>query len=158
MIGNLVYALHDALVERPAVTLAATGIFGFSQNRFIVNLRYGLARVILYTAERAVIDSGGIGKMLWKDLTLPKGAARPPIWGTSATRAATQAARVKARAGAARGGALAVQAGRFLISAPARPYLIVASATIAAGYAVGRTRGVRTAPPINTRFVMGAPV
>ena len=158
MIGNIIYGLHDLLVERPLTTLAATGVFGFSKNRFIVNLRYGLARIILYTAERAVIDTGGIGKMLWKDLTLPKGAARAPIWGTSATRAATQAGRIKARAGAARAGALAVQAGRLLISAPARPYLIAASATIAAGYAVGRTRGVRTAPPINTRFVMGAPM
>ena len=158
MISSIVYGLHDMFVERPGVTLAATGIFGFSKNRFITNLRYGLARVILYSAERAVIDGGGIGKMLWKDLTLPKGAARAPIWGTSASKAVVDAARTKARSQLARGGALAIRGGKFLLSAPARPYLIVGAATIAAGYAVGRTKGVRTAPPINTRFVMGAPM
>lgn len=158
MIGNIVYGLHNVFVEHPLTTLAATGIFGFSKNRFITNLRYGLARIIFYTAERAVIDSGGIGKMLYQDLTLKKGAARPPIWKGSPSQKAAQAGRQRVSSLAIRAKAPLVAAGRFLISAPARPYLLAGAATIVSGYAVGRTRGVRTAPPTNTRFVMGAPM
>ena len=158
MISNIVYGLHNVFVENPLTTLAATGIFGFSKNRAIVNLRYALARIVFYSAERAVFDAGNIGKILYKDLTLPKGAARPPIWKGSPTQKAAQAGRQRVSSLAIRAKAPLVAAGRFLISAPARPYLIGGAATIASGYAVGRTRGVRTAPPINTGFVMGAPM
>jgi len=158
MIGNIIYALHDTIVNNPIKALAATGIFGFSKNQFVVNLRYGLGRVIFYTAERAIIDSGGIGRMLYEDLKVKKGGARPPIWKGSPTQKAATAGRQRATAFLARAKAPLGAVGRFLISAPARPYLLVGAATIVAGYAVGRTRGVRTAPPINTRFVMGAPM
>lgn len=158
MIGNIVYGLHNVFVEHPLTTLAATGIFGFSKNQFIINLRYGLARIIFYTAERAVIDSGGIGKMLYQDLTLKKGAARPPIWKGSPSQKAAAAGRKKGAMQLARAKGTVVAAGRFLLSAPVRPYLLAGAATIASGYAVGRTRGVRTAPPINTGYVMGAPM
>jgi len=158
MIGNVIYGLHNVFVEHPLTTLAATGIFGFSKNRAITNLRYGLARIVFYTAERAVIDSGGIGRMLYKDLTLPKGAARPPIWKGSPSQKAVAAGRQRASTLLLRAKAPLFAAGRFLISAPARPYLLAGAATVAAGYAVGRTRGVRTAPPLNTQYVMGAPM
>ena len=158
MISNIVYGLHNLFVENPLTTLAATGIFGFSKNRAIVNLRYALARIVFYSAERAVFDAGNIGKILYNDLTLPKGAARPPIWKGSPTQKAATAARRRASSTVLRSKAQLGAAGRFLISAPVRPYLIAGAATIVSGYAVGRTRGVRTAPPINTGFVMGAPM
>lgn len=158
MIGNLIYGLHEVITQHPIKTLVATGIFGFSKNRAIVNVRYALARVAFYTTERAFLDTGSIGKMLYKDLTLPKGAARPPIWKGSPTQRAVQTARQSAKKAAGRAIAPALRLGGLVLTTPVRQWAVVGGTIVSTGYAIGRTQGVRKAPPTNTGYVLGGPL
>lgn len=164
MIGNIVYALKWTL-DHPLQALAFTLPFGLTTYTPIANLRFALTRSAIYMAGRMLMDGGTQGKMFFEDLTRPKGAPKPPLYRGSELQRAVQAGKGKARAPLARTGTrLApytrplLAAGAAFITSPVGFYTTVAASTVVAGIAVGRTDGVRTAPPTNQRFVMGAPM
>lgn len=164
MIGHIIYALKWTL-DHPIQALAFTLPFGVTSFTPIANLRFALARSAIYMTGRFLMDSGAQGKMFFEDLTRPKGAPRPPLYKGSELQRAVQVGKGKARAPVARAGArispyarpLLLGAGRF-VATPVGFWVTVAAAGAVAGILVGRTDGVRTAPPTNTRFVMGAPM
>jgi hypothetical protein len=152
MIGTIVYALKWA-VTHPFHSMAL--LVPFAATPAGKNLTYAFARTAVFQTGRMLLDSGEIGKIFFEELRRPKGAPRPPLYrGTELQRA------VRLGRGAISRGAIARVApiGRFLLLSPFRAYLTAATITIGAGYAVGRTHGVRTAPPTNTRYVLGAPL
>lgn len=158
MISQVIYALRYPL-EHPVQSLAATAVFGFSKNQAVVNVRFAMARISYYMAERALFDAGNMGKMLYEDLKVKKGQTRPPIWKGSQGQQALNAGR---RTALARIAPVATQGGRmlaFLVATPVRTYLTATTLYVGAGYAVGRTHGARTAPAIiQSRYVMGSPI
>ena len=145
--------------------LAFTLPFGLTKATPIANLRFALTRAAIYQSGRMLMDSGSMFSMFWEDLTRPKGAPKPPLYKGSELQRAVTAGKGKARAPIARIGTRLgpyarplLLAGSGLLRSPIGFYTTVAAASIVAGVAVGRTDGVRTAPPTNQRFVMGAPM
>lgn len=152
MIGNIVYALRWA-VEHPLQSMAL--LVPFAATSPGKKLSYAFARTAVFQAGRMLLDSGEIGKIFFEELRRPTGAPRPPLYkGTELQKA------VRLGKGAVSRGAIARLApiARFLLLSPFRVYTTAAVITIGSGYAVGRTHNVRTAPPLNTRYVMGAPM
>lgn len=118
-------------------------------------LSFAFARTAVFQLGRMLLDSGEIGKIFFEELKRPAGSPKPPLYRGSELQKAVQIGR-----GAAARSAVARLApiGRFLLGTPFRFYTTAATITIGAGYAVGRTEGVRTAPSLQTNYVLGAPL
>lgn len=144
MIGNLIYGLRW-LIEHPIEALAATAIIT-SKGRIASNIRYAVARTTIYWVGQQLIDAGSIGKIFFEELKRPAGAKRPPLYrGSNLQVASAQARRGIAQRAAGAATRLSPIA-RFLIGTPLRAYLLAGTGIAAAGYAVGKTDVVRTAP------------
>ena len=152
MIGTIIYAMKWA-VTHPLHSMALLAPFAATSAG--KRLGFAFARTAVFQAGRMLLDSGEIGKIFFEELRRPKGSARPPLYKGSELQKA-----VRLGKGAASRSAIArvTPVARFLLGTPFRFYTTVGAATIAAGYAVGRTHGVRTAPPLQTQYVLGAPV
>lgn len=152
MISNVIYALRWA-IEHPLqsmmflVPVAATPLGK--------KLSFAFARTAVFQAGRMLLDSGEVGKIFLEEFRRPAGSPRPPLYRGSELQRAVRIGR-----GAVSKSAIARVApiARFFLGTPFRFYTTAAVVTIGAGYAVGRTHGVRTAPPLGQRFVMGAPL
>ena len=152
MIGSVIYALKYA-IEHPLqsmlfITPIATTPLG-------KKLTYAFARVAVFQTGRMLLDSGEFGKIFIEELRRPKGSPRPPLYKGSELQRAVRLGKGKVSRSAI---TRAAPVARFLLGTPFRFYTTVGAAYIGAGYAVGRTRVVRTAPPTNTQYVMGAPM
>lgn len=149
-------------MEHPLHTLAVTSAFGFTKNRLITNFRRFLIKTTIYYTGQFAIDSGALSKIFWEEMKKPKGAPRPIYYKGSQLQKATQMGkswlRKQATKPIASAGTRLLPIARFLFLTPFRTYLTLGTAYTAVGFAVGRTHVVRTAPPTNTQFVMGAPM
>lgn len=152
MISSVIYALKWAITH-PLHSLALLAPFAATPAG--QRLGYAFARTAVFQTGRMLLDSGEIGKIFFEELRRPKGSPRPPLYKGTELQRAVQLGR-----GAVTRGAISRVApiGRFLLLTPFRAYLTAAAITVGAGYAVGRTHVVRTAPQLNTRYVMGAPL
>lgn len=140
MIGSVIYALRYA-VEHPVQMLIFTAPFAAST--LGKNIGYAFLRTAVFQAGRMLLDSGAIGKIFWEELTRPKGAPRGPLYkGTELQRAVGLGRGAISKSATAR----IAPAARFLLGTPFRFYTTAAAATITAGYAVGSTHVVQTAP------------
>ena len=107
-------------------------------------LSFAFARTAVFQLGRMLLDSGEIGKIFFEELKRPAGSPKPPLYrGTELQKAVRLGRGAVTRSTAAR----LSPAVRFLLGTPIRFYTTAAAATITAGYAVGSTHVVRTAPP-----------
>lgn len=152
MIGNIIYALKWA-VEHPLHSMAF--LAPIAATPLGKRLGYAFARTAVFQLGRMLLDSGEIGKIFFEELKRPKGAARPPLYKGTELQKAVRIGRTAATQSAA---TRLAPLGRFLLGTPIRFYTTAAAVTVGAGYAVGRTKAVRTAPPTNVGYVLGAPL
>jgi hypothetical protein len=152
MIGSILYGLRWA-IEHPVqsiVFLAPVAATPWGKK-----LSFAFARTAVFQLGRMLLDSGEIGKIFLEELKRPIGAPRPPLYrGTELQKAVRLGKAATTRSVATRIAPVA----RFLLGSPFRFYTTAAAVTIGAGYAVGRTDVVRTAPPTNTQYVLGGPL
>ena len=152
MIGTIIYYLRWA-IDHPVQSMAF--LIPIAATPVGQRLTYAMARIAVFQTGRMLLDSGEFGKIFYEELRRPKGAPKPPLYkGTELQKAVRTGKSALSRGAIAR----IAPIGRFLLGTPFRFYTTATTVTIAAGYAVGRTDVVRTAPPTNTRFVMGAPM
>jgi len=164
MIGHIIYALKWTF-DHPIQALAFTIPFGVTSFTPIANLRFALTRSAIYMAGRMLMDAGSQGQMFWQDLTRPKGAPKPPLYRGSELQKAVRAGGSKAKAPIGRIGTRVgpyvrplITAGVAFVSTPVGAGLTLSGIGLGVGYLAGKTDVVRTAPPTNTQFVMGAPM
>lgn len=152
MIGSVIYALKYAMEHPLQAMLFVAPIAATPLGK---KLTFAFARVAVFQTGRMLLDSGEFGKIFIEELRRPKGAPRPPLYrGSELQRAVRLGKGAASKSAIARAAPIA----RFLLGTPFRFYTTVGAAYIGAGYAVGRTDVVRTAPPTNTRYVLGAPL
>lgn len=152
MIGNILYGLRWA-IEHPVQSMIF--LTPIAMTPLGKKLSFAFARTAVFQLGRMLLDSGEIGKIFFEELKRPKGSPKPPLYkGTELQKAVQLGRGAVSRSAAAR----IAPVGRFLLGTPIRFYTTAVAVTIGAGYAVGKTEGVRTAPPLQTGYVLGAPV
>lgn len=145
MIGNIVYALKW-LADHPVQALAFTIPFGITTFKPIADFRYAMARIAVHTTGRFLLDSGDIGKIFYEEFTRPKGAPRPPLYRGTELQKAVKAGKKRALTPITAIATRIAPAARLLLASRGGFYGVAAITTITAGYAIGRTHVVRTAP------------